>query len=81
MSVPPPGGAPAAEPTAPSHPDAALTERPHPLSPLVKGWIAVAAVIFFLVQVPVMKLIMGLPMRAAAGTSSFMVGMTSHGST
>ena len=42
--------APAPEPTAPSHPDAALTERPHPLSPLVKGWIAVAAVIFFLVQ-------------------------------
>lgn len=30
-----------------------------------------------LVQVPVMNLIMGLPMRAAAGTSSFMVGMTS----
>ena len=30
-----------------------------------------------LVQVPVMNLIMGVPMRAAAGTSSFMVGMTS----
>lgn len=30
-----------------------------------------------LVQVPVMNLIMKLPMRAAAGTSSFMVGMTS----
>lgn len=30
-----------------------------------------------LVQVPVMNLIMGMPMRAAAGTSSFMVGMTS----
>lgn len=30
-----------------------------------------------LVQVPVMNLVMKLPMRAAAGTSSFMVGMTS----
>lgn len=30
-----------------------------------------------LVQVPVMNLIMKLPLRAAAGTSSFMVGMTS----
>lgn len=30
-----------------------------------------------LVQVPVMNLIMRVPMRAAAGTSSFMVGMTS----
>lgn len=30
-----------------------------------------------LVQVPVMNLIMKIPLRAAAGTSSFMVGMTS----
>lgn len=30
-----------------------------------------------LVQVPVMNLLMKLPLRAAAGTSSFMVGMTS----
>ena len=30
-----------------------------------------------LVQVPVMNLIMKMPLRAAAGTSSFMVGMTS----
>lgn len=30
-----------------------------------------------LVQVPVMNLIMRMPLRAAAGTSSFMVGMTS----
>lgn len=30
-----------------------------------------------LVQVPVMNLVMKLPLRAAAGTSSFMVGMTS----
>lgn len=30
-----------------------------------------------LIQVPVMNLIMKLPLRAAAGTSSFMVGMTS----
>ena len=30
-----------------------------------------------LIKVPVMNLIMKLPLRAAAGTSSFMVGMTS----
>ena len=56
MSVPPqypaPGAPPGAAqgqlnpPTQPP-PSGTISERPHPLSPIVKGWIAIAAVLFF----------------------------------
>ncbi|MGL5246703.1 MAG: hypothetical protein ACRC8U_00745, partial [Brooklawnia sp.] len=59
MSVPPqypaPGAPPGAAqgqlnpPTQPP-PSGTISERPHPLSPIVKGWIAIAAVLFFGLQ-------------------------------
>lgn len=59
MSVPPQGPAPDAPPGAaqgqlnpPTQPppSGTISERPHPLSPIVKGWIAIAAVLFFGLQ-------------------------------
>ena len=59
MSVPPQYPAPGAPPgaaqgqlTPPTQPppSGTISERPHPLSPIVKGWIAIAAVLFFGLQ-------------------------------
>ena len=58
MSVPPqnpapdaPTGAAQGQLNAPTQPppSGTISERPHQLSPIVKGWIAIVAVLFFLV--------------------------------
>ena len=50
MSVPEQNGPPSPPAMPAAAPVGTISERPHPLSPVVKGWIAIAAVLFFGLQ-------------------------------